>query len=224
MSKHNKIVISLLVLSVAIIIIGILFLLNAMQENPEDGFFPAFCQMPNLLAKYIVVIVTMATGIMLFSNVALQFEDQKLRNGLTIGITTFSTVLTVPLVYVFIAIFVYHATHAMGPVGKLMALDRIEEGFIAWFKDGPFLWVIYSFMLVLSIIFITFPLVTGVLACKGKTIKIGAGIGIGTLPIIEKQQKAEALKQLSEESVEKEEEIVEEKTEETPTEEEKTED
>ena len=226
MSKHNKIVISLLVLSVAIIIIGILFLLNAMQENPEDGFFPAFCQMPNLLAKYIVVIVTMATGIMLFSNVALQFEDKKLRNGLTIGITAFSTILTVPLVYVFIAIFIYHAKGVMGPVGKLMALDRIEEGFIAWFKDGPFLWVIYSFMLVLSIIFITFPLLTGVLACHGKTIKVGAGISIGTLPIIEKQQKEEALNQPSEVETAKEEEAaepVEEKAEESPAEDEKTE-
>ena len=113
MSKHNKIVISLMVLSVAIIIIGILFLLNAMQENPEDGFFPAFCNISNLLGKYIIVIVTMATGIMMFSNVALQFENKKLRNGLTIGITTFSTVLTVPLVYVFVAIFVYHSKGIM---------------------------------------------------------------------------------------------------------------
>ena len=65
LSKHNKIVISLLALSVAIIIVGIMFLLNAMQENPEDGFFPAFCNISNLLGKYIIVIVTMATGIMM---------------------------------------------------------------------------------------------------------------------------------------------------------------
>lgn len=191
LSKHNKIVISLLALSVAIIIIGILFLLNAMQENPEDGFFPAFCAINNLLAKYIIVILTMATGIMLFSNVSLQWEDKKLRNGFTIGITTFSTILTVPLVYVFIAIFVYHGTGAMGPVGKIMALNRIEEGFIAWFGNGAFLWVVYVFMLILSIVFITVPLVSGVLAVKGKTIQLGKhGIKIATLPIILKQEQA----------------------------------
>ena len=203
MSKHNKIVISLLALSVVIIVIGILFLLNAMQENPEDGFFPAFCNISNLLGKYIIVIVTMATGIMMFSNVALQFEDKKLRNGLTIGITTFSTILTVPLVYVFVAIFVYHSKGVMGPVGKIMAVNRIEEGLIAWFGNGTFLWVIYAFMLVLSIIFITVPLVSGVLACKGKTIKLGGGLTLAPLPIIEKQQKAQALAdQTVEETVE----------------------
>ena len=212
MSKHNKIVITLMVLSVAIIIIGILFLLNAMQENPEDGFFPAFCNISNLLGKYIIVIVTMATGIMMFSNVALQFENKKLRNGLTIGITTFSTVLTVPLVYVFVAIFVYHSKGIMGPVGKLMAVHRIEEGFIAWFGNGTFLWVIYAFMLVLSIVFITVPLVSGILAVKGKTIKLGGGLTLATLPIIEKQEKEAALK--AAESENKEEEVVENKEEE----------
>ncbi len=213
LSKHNKIVISLLALSVAIIIIGILFLLNAMQENPEDGFFPAFCAINNLLAKYIIVILTMATGIMLFSNVSLQWEDKKLRNGFTIGITTFSTILTVPLVYVFIAIFVYHGTGAMGPVGKIMALNRIEEGFIAWFGNGAFLWVVYVFMLILSIVFITVPLVSGVLAVKGKTIQLGKhGIKIATLPIILKQEQANV-------EEEKEEVVVEETTTEEKTEE-----
>ena len=213
LSKHNKIVISLLALSVAIIIIGILFLLNAMQENPEDGFFPAFCAINNLLAKYIIVILTMATGIMLFSNVSLQWEDKKLRNGFTIGITTFSTILTVPLVYVFIAIFVYHGTGAMGPVGKIMALNRIEEGFIAWFGNGAFLWVVYVFMLILSIVFITVPLVSGVLAVKGKTIQLGKhGIKIATLPIILKQEQANV--EEGKEEVVVEETTTEEKTEE----------
>ena len=213
LSKHNKIVISLLALSVAIIIIGILFLLNAMQENPEDGFFPAFCAINNLLAKYIIVILTMATGIMLFSNVSLQWEDKKLRNGFTIGITTFSTILTVPLVYVFIAIFVYHGTGAMGPVGKIMALNRIEEGFIAWFGNGAFLWVVYVFMLILSIVFITVPLVSGVLAVKGKTIQLGKhGIKIATLPIILKQEQAKV--EEGKEEVVVEETTTEEKTEE----------
>ena len=101
----------------------------------------------------------------------------------------------------------------MGPVGKLMALDRIEEGFIAWFGNGAFLWVVYVFMLILSIVFITVPLVSGVLAVYGKAIQVGkGGIKIGVLPIIEKQQKAAA-----------QEEKVEEVAEPEPVEEEKTE-
>ena len=54
-----------------------------MQEDPADGFFPAFCELDNILAKYIIVILTMACGIMLFSNVAITIEQKKLRNGLS---------------------------------------------------------------------------------------------------------------------------------------------
>lgn len=198
LSKHNKIVISLLAVSVVFIILGILFLVNAMQEDPENGFFPAYNYMPSLLFKYVIVIITMATGIMMFSNVALQIEDKKLRNGLTIGITTFSTILTVPLVYVFIAIFPYHAKGVMGPVGELMAIHRIDESFMRWFQDGPFLWAVYVFMLILSIVFITVPLVSGILACKGKTMQ--PSFKLVTLPIIQKQQKeAEQEKTIEEE-------------------------
>ena len=67
-------------LSVAIIILGILFLLNAMQDmsNPDNiAFFTAFSKIDNVLAKYIVVILTMSCGIMLFSNVALRFPNKK---------------------------------------------------------------------------------------------------------------------------------------------------
>ncbi|MCR4661796.1 MAG: hypothetical protein K5765_07370 [Clostridia bacterium] len=175
MSKKNIITIVLLCISVLIIILGILFLFNAMQENPENGFFKEYCSMPSLLLKYIIVIATMACGIMMFSNVSLRFENKKLRNGLTIGITTFSTILTVPLVYVFIAIFPYHATGKLGPVGQFMGLDRIDASFLRWF-NSPIIYVVFAVMLILSIIFITFPLITGILAVKGKTIKLNLSI------------------------------------------------
>ena len=84
LTKTEKVLFALLGLSVAIIVLGILFLLNAMQdmENPDNiAFFTAFSQIDNVLAKYIVVILTMSAGIMLFSNVALRFPNKKLRNG-----------------------------------------------------------------------------------------------------------------------------------------------
>lgn len=156
---------------IALIVLGFLFLINAMEAA---RIFPAFYDIDNVLAKYIVVIITMACGIMLFSNLATLIEADKLRNGLTIFITTFSTVLTVPLVYVFIAIFPMAARSAMGPVGKVMSLDKILAGFIAWFGNGALLYVVLVVMLLLSIVFISFPLLTGILAVKGKTIKVGA--------------------------------------------------
>ena len=189
--KREKVQISLLTLACVIVVLGILFLVNAMQEDPANGFFPAFCAMDNILAKYIIVILTMACGIMLFSNVAVTLEDRKLRNGLTIGVTTFSTVLTVPLVYVFIAILPYAGNPV--PFEQLNALDAIMRMDLIYQGDGAFMWVVLVFMLLLSIVFITFPLVTGILAVKcDKTLgfKKKGGFGVIVLPVVAKQLAA----------------------------------
>lgn len=200
LKKNEKVQIGLLSLACVIIVLGILFLVNAMQEDPADGFFPAFCELDNILAKYIIVILTMACGIMLFSNVAVTIEQKKLRNGLTIGITAFSTVLTLPLVYVFVAVFPYAADpvpfEQLNPVDALMRMDRIYEGFVAWFGDGGLMWAVLAVMLVLSLVFITFPLLTGILAVKNEQTlgfkKEGFPFGVITLPVVEKMRAAQA--------------------------------
>ena len=194
LKKNEKVQIGLFTLAGLIIVLGILFLVNAMQEDPASGFFPAFCEMDNILAKYIIVILTMACGIMLFSNVAITVEDRKLRNGLTIGITAFSTVLTVPLVYMFIAIMPYAANpvpfEELNAVDALMRTDRIYEGFVAWFGDGGLMWAVLAVMLVLSLVFITFPLLTGIMAVKNEQTlgfkKKGFPFGVITLPVVER--------------------------------------
>lgn len=200
LKKNEKVQAGLLSLACAIIVLGILFLVNAMQKDPADGFFPAFCELDNILAKYIIVILTMACGIMLFSNVAVTIEQKKLRNGLTIGITAFSTVLTLPLVYVFVAVFPYAADpvpfEQLNPVDAVMRMDRIYEGFVAWFGDGGLMWAVLAVMLVLSLVFITFPLLTGILAVKNEQTlgfkKEGFPFGVITLPVVEKMRAAQA--------------------------------
>lgn len=194
LKKNEKVQIGLFTLAGLIIVLGILFLVNAMQEDPANGFFPAFCELDNILAKYIIVILTMACGIMLFSNVAITVEDRKLRNGLTIGITAFSTVLTVPLVYVFIAIMPYAANpvpfEELNAVDALMRTDRIYEGFVAWFGVGGLMWAVLAVMLLLSLVFITFPLLTGIMAVKNEQTlgfkKKGFPFGVITLPVVER--------------------------------------
>ena len=200
LKKNEKVQAGLLSLACVIIVLGILFLVNAMQEDPANGFFPAFCEIDNLIGKYIIVILTMACGIMLFSNVGITFEDKKLRNGLTIGITVFSTILTVPLVYVFIAIFPYAADpvtfEELNALDAIMRMDRIYEGFVAWFGDGGLMWAVLAVMLVLSLVFISFPLATGILAVKNEQTlgfkKEGFPFGVITLPVVEKMRAAQA--------------------------------
>ena len=200
LKKNEKVQAGLLALACVIIVLGILFLVNAMQEDPANGFFPAFCEIDNLIGKYIIVILTMACGIMLFSNVGITFEDKKLRNGLTIGITVFSTILTVPLVYVFIAIFPYAADpvpfEELNALDAIMRMDRIYEGFVAWFGNGGLMWAVLAVMLVLSLVFISFPLATGILAVKNEQTlgfkKEGFPFGVITLPVVEKMRAAQA--------------------------------
>ena len=200
LKKNEKVQAGLLALACVIIVLGILFLVNAMQEDPANGFFPAFCEIDNLIGKYIIVILTMACGIMLFSNVGITFEDKKLRNGLTIGITVFSTILTVPLVYVFIAIFPYAADpvpfEGLNALDAIMRTDRIYEGFVAWFGDGGLMWAVLAVMLVLSLVFISFPLLTGIPAVKNEQTlgfkKEGFPFGVITLPVVEKMRAAQA--------------------------------
>ena len=207
LKKNEKVQIGLFTLAGLIIVLGILFLVNAMQEDPANGFFPAFCEMDNILAKYIIVILTMACGIMLFSNVAITVENRKLRNGLTIGITAFSTVLTVPLVYVFIAIMPYAANpvpfEELNAVDALMRTDRIYEGFVAWFGDGGLMWAVLAVMLLLSLVFITFPLLTGIMAVKNEQTlgfkKKGFPFGVITLPVVERLRAEAAAEEAAEE-------------------------
>ena len=187
--KANKKQILLLSLSVLIIALGLVFLVSAMQ------ILPLFKGISNALGRYLIVIATMSCGIMLFSNVALTIEDHKLRNGLTLGITIFAFVLTLPLVYVFIAIFPANVG-IMGFVGKeIMMLDTIVDGFHAWFGNGVFVYVVYSFMLVVSIVFLLEPLGVGILALKGKALYLfekGKPLAyIGELPVLKKIRERE---------------------------------
>lgn len=189
MKKTSPLQLGLLIGSVVIICLGIVFLLSAMQ------ILPLFNAISNALGRYLIVIGTMSCGIMLFSNVALTITDDKLRNGLTLGITIFAFVLTLPLVYVFIAIFPANEG-IMGFVGKeIMMLDTIVAGFHEWFGNGAFVYVVYAFMLVVSIVFLLEPLAVGILALKGKTLvlfkKGGPIFSIDQLPVLKKAKDNE---------------------------------
>ena len=162
MTKRDKILVAVLALACVVILFGIMFLLSAAEIA---NIFPFFGNIDNVLVRYIIVIFAMATGIMTFSNVCAHLSNLKVRKGLNIGITVFSTVLTIPLVYVFVAIF-FAANGKIGPVGEAMMLDRIVAGFEAWFGTGAFVYVVYVFMLILSIVFITVPLVSCVQVVK----------------------------------------------------------
>lgn len=84
----------------------------------------------------------------------------------------------------------------LNPVDAVMRMDRIYEGFMACFGDGGLMWAVLAVMLVLSLVFITFPLLTGILAVKNEQTlgfkKEGFPFGVITLPVVEKMRAAQA--------------------------------
>lgn len=124
LSSNDKKCVYGIILSCVIMMFGILFLVNAMGVA---NFYKSYAAIKNPLAKYLVVILVMATGIMLFSNVALRFEDDKLRKRLTIFITAFAFILTIPLTYVLIAMLPFHAKYNMADVENAIDAARLAH-------------------------------------------------------------------------------------------------
>ncbi|MDD3946305.1 MAG: hypothetical protein PHI19_00500 [Clostridia bacterium] len=187
-SKKSKIQIGLLALSVVIMIFGLMFVLTASKMVP---IFKGFYNIPNMVVQYIFVIATMSAGIMTFSNVAATVEDKKKRDALTLFITVFSTVLTVPLLYVFIALFPAASGNFDPVLGESMVKD-VSLAFQDLFKTRGVLYLIYSLGIVMSVVFLAFPLLTGILTLKDKALKLGkGGITIGALPVVEKSLKGQ---------------------------------
>lgn len=192
LSKEQRNMYVLLGVSVAVIILGLVFLVAAMK------LIPLFSAIGNALGRYLIVIGTMSVGIMLFSNAALRLENDKQRKNLTIFITVFAFVLTLPLVYVFIAIFPANVG-IMGPVGRdVMMLDDIVAGFHAWFGSGAFVYVVYAFMLVLSVVFLLEPLFAGICVVKGNLLQLFgkkngkfALLSVVPLPVLARREAAE---------------------------------
>jgi hypothetical protein len=183
LSKKEILQISLLGASVVLILFGILTMLTA---GEMAVIFKGIADIPHMLVRYIIVILMMSAGIMTFSNVAMRVENKKYRNGLVIGITAFAFVLTLPLVYVFIAFFPGMNGH-YGAVGEMMVKDIVNDAYSILVSRAA-MTIFGIFGILLSIVFLAFPLVTGFLAVKGKTIKIGVSLGV--LPVIEKQEKS----------------------------------
>ena len=88
----------MIVVAAGLNIWGILSLLQTLGTDVGLKYFEAF---PNLVLNYVVVIATMACGIMLMSAAAGTFKG-KVKNVFSIAVCAYSTVMTVPLLLAFI--------------------------------------------------------------------------------------------------------------------------
>lgn len=155
--KKKKIIKQSVTISVAavFIILGILSIVQATGSNAGLGYISAI---PNVILKYVVVIVTNAIGIMLMSTVAGAFEG-KVKNIFSITVCAYSTVMTVPLFLAFVLMF---------PVGAGSTLpafldDMVREIVVAFqniLGNNGWQFVIYTLGVIMSIIFLAVPILT----------------------------------------------------------------
>lgn len=155
--KKKKIIKQSVTISVAavFIILGILSIVQATGSNAGLGYISAI---PNVILKYVVVIVTNAIGIMLMSTAAGTFEG-KVKNIFSITVCAYSTVMTVPLFLAFVLMF---------PVGAGSTLpafldDMVREIVVAFqniLGNNGWQFVIYTLGVIMSIIFLAVPILT----------------------------------------------------------------
>lgn len=145
-----------LILSLALEVMGILSLLY-ISKIASFGFL-AFYDNVRLIIRYVIAIVFMAGGIISFTVFAGMF-DGKPKNVLSISCTVYSTILTIPLLYVFVGLF--FAANI-----KLPLVSDVYPEFIDIFKTTVLQNVIYSLGVLMSLIFIAVPIISTVLTVK----------------------------------------------------------
>ena len=183
MTKKLKIQLCLFAVSVLLNIWGIMSILQTgMGVNVGLTYLDKIKDF-HIIICYVIIVVTMAIGIMSISINAGQLDDKKWMKGLTIGVTAYSTVLTVPLLLAFIC-FAAYPLNAGANYGT--GLGEFLDGMFGTIaKDlgtifGPeslgghgsngLLMTIYVLGILMSIIFLAFPIFSAWLQIKGLTI------------------------------------------------------
>lgn len=135
--------------SLAIEVLGILSLMYI--NNLIDFGFLSFYGSMRLILKYVVAVVLMAGGIITFNVFGMLF-DGKAKKGLLIGVTTYSTILTIPLLYVFVGCFIVSDTLALPMVNEIAV--ELTDIFKSWDK------AIFGAGVVMSVIFLAVPILS----------------------------------------------------------------
>ena len=110
----------------------------------------------------------MSIGILLFSNLSARLTDIKWRKRLTIGITVYAFVLTLPLVYVFLACFADPTGLGATPIPMVNEEPaNVPRAFFEMVKGNmQALYTIYVAGTLMSLIFLAVPLHDGIKVVK----------------------------------------------------------
>lgn len=147
--------------SLAFEIFGILSLLYASGIATLQAM--SFYANMRLILRYVVVIICMAIGIILFNVFAGTFKG-KVKNILSISVCVYSTILTLPLLYVFVGCF-FAAGGAQLPM-----VNEVVVEFQDIFQSRGVQNLIFCLGTLMSIIFLAVPILMCVLTVKDMSI------------------------------------------------------
>ena len=180
MTKKLKIQLSLFVVAILFNIWGILSILQVgIGINVGLTYLDKIKDF-HIILCYVIIVITMAIGIMGASINAGQLDNIKMLKGLTIGITTYSTVLTIPLLLAFVCFVVYPTNVDLAVYGSGLG-EFIDGMFGTIAKDlgtifGPKEWggfgskglliTVYILGIIMSIAFLAVPIISAVQAIK----------------------------------------------------------
>ena len=183
MTKKFKIQLCLFAVSLLLNIWGIMSILQVGMGVNVGLTYLNTIKDYHIILCYVIIVITMAIGIMSASINAGQLDNKKWMKGLTIGVTAYSTILTVPLLLAFIC-FAAYPLDAGANYGK--GLGEFLDGMFGTIaKDlgtifGPdalggsgsngLLMTIYVLGILMSVIFLAFPIFSAWLQIKGMTI------------------------------------------------------
>lgn len=133
-------------------------LLTLCQTIEIDVGLTYISNISNLIARYVIVVVTMAAGIMLMSTAAGTFKG-KVRNVFSITVCVYSTVLTIPLFLAFILCIPIAAGATFPQFIDEMVRD-ICYSFQDIFGKGWVQYLIYVLGTIMGAIFLAVPILS----------------------------------------------------------------
>ena len=178
MKKTNPAQVLFLCLAVVLHLVGIVFLLTASGIFTID-FVNQYLFMNgamNVVLKYVIVIATMAVSILMFTITAGTMSGKK-SIVLTNVCTTWSVIITLPLVYVFVVLLIdaLMKNGATLPLWDILVGDVAgDKGFSAFLTTSILKYVIYGLGIIMSILFIVVPILSARVNNKKKRDEMAA--------------------------------------------------
>lgn len=153
----------ILAVSIAGNVFGILSLLTIIGVADIIPFYNSF---EHILLGYVIVVISMATGIMSFNLFAGRRKNPA-KNILSIAVTTYSTILTIPLFLTFVLCLIQKCgANFSGFINDFVA--PIYDDMLSIFKPEWLQYLIFVGGIIMGIAFLAVPIIMCIATVKAK--------------------------------------------------------